>query len=119
MSSVRQWLRKLSTTNWKWLFVALAGVPAIRLYCFQEIIAALIISMVLSVAIFSVVLIILFLNLTSKQILVWAEAGVARVVRWVVGGAENITVTPALSQVASHPFRRERRENRRAKARPI
>ena len=65
-------------------WIGLAAVLAIRLYYVQGMIAALIIFAVLFVGVATVVLVILLLDRASQQIVVWAEAGIARLVHWIV-----------------------------------
>ena len=76
------------TDRKKWIWVGLAAVPAIRFYYVQEMIAALIIFSVLFVGAATVVLIIFLVDRVSQQIVVWAEAGVARLVHWVVDASK-------------------------------
>ena len=68
----------------KLTWIGLAAVLAIRLYYVQGMIAALIIFAVLFVGVATVVLVILLLDRASQQIVVWAEAGIARLVHWIV-----------------------------------
>jgi hypothetical protein len=68
----------------KWIWIGLAAVPAIRIYYVQEMIAALIIFSVLFVGAATVVLIVFLVDSASQQIVVWAEAGVARLIHRVV-----------------------------------
>jgi hypothetical protein len=81
MTSSMQWSHKLAGTDTKkWLWIGLAAVPAIRLYYVQEMIAALIIFSVLFVVAATLVLIIFLLDRASEHAMMWAEAGVARLV---------------------------------------
>ena len=64
----------------KWIWVGLAAVPAIHFYYVQEMIAALIMFSVLFLAAATLVLIIFLLDQASQHAMMWAEAGVARLV---------------------------------------
>jgi hypothetical protein len=82
-------LSELARTNRKrWIWIGLAAVPTIRFYYVQEMIAALIIFSVFFLVVSTVVLIIFLLDRASQQIVVWAEAGVARLVHWVVDASK-------------------------------
>jgi hypothetical protein len=80
--------RLSARTKKRWIWVGLAAVPAIRLYYVQEMIAALIIFSVLFVGVSTAVLIIFLLDRVGQQIVLWAEAGVARLVHWVVDASK-------------------------------
>jgi hypothetical protein len=58
----------------------LLALATLKFYYVQEMIAALVIFSVLFVGAATVVLIIFLLDRASQQIVVWAEAGVARLV---------------------------------------
>ena len=89
MISFRRLSHVLAGTDMKkWIWVGLAAVPAIRFYYVQEMIAALIIFTVLFVGAATVVLIIFLVDRVSQQIVVWAEAGLARLVHWVVDASK-------------------------------
>ena len=89
MISFRRLFNKLARTGRKsWILIGLAAVPAVRFYYVQEMVAALIIFSVLFVGVATVVLIIFLLDRASQQILVWAEAGVARLVHWVIDASK-------------------------------
>jgi hypothetical protein len=72
------------TVRRKWIWIGFASIPAIRLYYVQEMIAGLIMFSVLFVGAAMVVLIIFLVDRVSQQVVVWAEAGVARLIHWVV-----------------------------------
>jgi len=110
----RQSFRKLALRNWKWFWIALAGVPAIRLYYVQEMIAALIIFSVLFVGVFSVVLVIFLVDRASEQIAAWVEAGVTRLLHLVFDGVGSINASPTWAQAVPHRFRRDKQENQRS-----
>ena len=81
MISFKELSDKLAGTHGKrWLWIGLAGVPAIRLYYVREMIAALMIFSVLFAAVATFVLFIFILDRASEQVLTWAEAGVVRLV---------------------------------------
>jgi hypothetical protein len=70
----------VGTDSKRWLWIGLAGVPAIRFYYVREMIAALMIFSVLFVAVATFVVFFFLLDRASEQVLTWAEAGVARLV---------------------------------------
>ena len=70
-------------------------------------IAALIIFSVLFVGAATLVLIVFLLDGASQQIVVWAEAGVARLVHWVVDAVEGVIASPVWAHAMPHRFRRE------------
>ncbi len=76
------------TDRKKWIWIDLAAAPTIRLYYVREMIAALIIFSVLFVGAATVVLIIFLVDRVSQQIVVWAEAGVTRLVHRVVDASK-------------------------------
>jgi hypothetical protein len=100
-------LSELVRTNKKWIWIGLATVPAIRLYYVQEMIAALIMFSVLFVGVLTLVLTIFLLDRAGQQIIVWAEAGVARMVHWVTDAVEGIVARPVWAQAVPHRFRKE------------
>lgn len=114
MPSFRKLLHKLSATKWKWLWIALAGVPAIGLFYVQEMIAALIIFSVLFVGVSSLLLIIFLLDRASQQIVVWAEAGLTRVARWIVDAVRGLTARTVMAEAVPHRFRRDQREGEKS-----
>jgi hypothetical protein len=106
--SLRRLSHKLAGTDRKnWIWIGLAAVPAIHLYYVQEMIAALIIFSVLFVIAAAVVLIIFLLDRASKQIVVWAEAGIARLVHCVVDAVEGMIAGPVWAHAVAHRFRKE------------
>jgi hypothetical protein len=87
--SLRRLSHKLAGTGRrKWIWIGVAAVPAIRIYYVQEMIAALIIFSVLFVGAATVVLIIFLVDRASQQIVLWAEAGVARLIHRVVAASK-------------------------------
>jgi hypothetical protein len=104
----------------KWLWIGLAAVLALRFYYVREMIAALIIFSVLFAAVAVVALIVFLLDRASQQIVVWAEPGVARLVRWFgdvpwIGDARDaIVATPAWVQALPHRFRKELKGNEKS-----
>jgi hypothetical protein len=91
----------------KWLWIGLAAVLALRVYYIREMIAALMIFSVLFAALAIVALAVFFVDRLSQQIVIWAEAGVRPVVRWVSDATEGIFATPAWVQALPHRFRKE------------
>lgn len=71
---------------WRW--GGLIALVTLKFYYVQEMIAALVIFSVLFVGAATVVLIVFLLDRASQQIVVWVEAGVARLVHRVVDASK-------------------------------
>ena len=107
MISIRDLWQKLSTTKWKWVWITLVLLPAIRLYYIQEMIAALLIFSVLFAVVATVALIIFLLDRASDRTVAWAEPGVGRLARSVVRAAEGVIIaSPVWAEDARHRFQR-------------
>jgi hypothetical protein len=58
-----------------------------------------------------VVLTVFLVDRASRQIVIWAEAGLGAVVHWVTETAEGIFAKPVWAQAVSHRFRKELKQN--------
>ncbi len=107
MISFKQLWSKLSATKWKWVWIALVLLPAIRIYYVQEMIAALLIFSVLFAVVSALALIIFLLDRASEQTVAWAELGLGRAAHWLVEAFEGIVASSMWAQAVPHRFRRE------------
>jgi hypothetical protein len=98
-------------TRTKWIWIGLAAVLALRFYYVREMIAALMIFSVLFAAGAVVALVVFLVDRASRQIVIWAEAGVRPVAHWVTDAAEGIFAKPVWAQAVSHRFRKELKQN--------
>jgi hypothetical protein len=107
--SLKQLLAAITRTKWVW--IGLAAVLALRFYYVREMIAALMIFSVLFAAGAIVALVVFLVDRASRQIVIWAEAGLGAVVHWVTDAAEAIFAKPVWAQAVSHRFRKELKQN--------
>jgi hypothetical protein len=98
-------------TRTKWIWIGLAAALALRFYYVREMIAALMIFSVLFAAGAIVALVVFLVDRASRQIVIWAEAGLGAVVHWVTDTAEGILAKPVWAQAVSHRFRKELKQN--------
>jgi hypothetical protein len=107
--SLKQLLAAITRTKWVW--IGLAAVLALRFYYVREMIAALMIFSVLFAAGAIVALAVFLVDRASRQIVIWAEAGLGAVMHWVTDTAEGILAKPVWAQAVSHRFRKELKQN--------
>ena len=118
MSLLRRLSQRLpAAITRKWLWFGLAAAFALRFYYVREMIAALIIFSVLFAAAAVLALVVFLLDRASQQIVIWAEPGVVRFVRWIsdvpwIGdAAEAVVGVPAWILALPHRFRKELKDS--------
>lgn len=112
MISIKQLQHKVpAIVKTKWVWIGLAAVLTLRFYYVREMIAALMIFSVVFAAGAIVALAVFLVDRASRQIVIWAEAGLGAVVHWVTETAEGIFAKPVWAQAVSHRFRKELKQN--------